>query len=106
MEIVKDVGLITCEKRVIGQRPDSSFGGVPMGYFPNEVHMEEEEIQVKVQTEEKETRETHGKEQNEGKRERTNDQITHMDDYADETKRAPTLEPCKFMCNNECVFIA
>ena len=50
---------------LLANGPDSSFGGVPVGYFPDEVHMEEEEIQVKVQVEEEETGETHGKEQGE-----------------------------------------
>ena len=39
-------------------------------------------------------------------KERTDDQVAHMDDYADETKRAPTLEPCSVMSKNECVFTA
>ena len=43
--------------------------------------------------------ETHGRQQGEEKRERTNDQVAHMDDFADETKRAPTLEACSVMCN-------
>ena len=43
--------------------PDSSFGGVPVGYCPDEVHMEEEGVQVKVQVEEEEVLETHGREQ-------------------------------------------
>ena len=34
-------------------------------------------------------------------KERTNNQVAHMDDYLDETKRAPTLEPCSVMCNNK-----
>ena len=45
--------------------PDSSVGGVPVGYCPDEVHMEEEGVQVKVQAEEEEKGETHGKEQGE-----------------------------------------
>ena len=44
--------------------PDSSFGGVPVGYCPDEVHIEEEEVQVQVQAEE-EIGETHGREQGE-----------------------------------------
>ena len=44
--------------------PDSSVGGVPVGYCPDDVHMEEE-VQHKVLVEEEETRETHGKEQSE-----------------------------------------
>ena len=45
--------------------PDSSVGGVPVGYCPDDFHMEEEEVQVEVQVEEEETGETHGKEQGE-----------------------------------------
>ena len=45
---------------------DSSFGGVPVGYCPDEVHMEEEGVQVQVQAEE-EIGETHGREQGEEK---------------------------------------
>ena len=41
--------------------PDSSIGGVPVGFCPDEVHMEEEEVQVKVQAEEEETGQTQGK---------------------------------------------
>ena len=50
----------------LAKGPDSSVGGVPVGYCPDEVHMEEEEVQVKVQTEEEEEiGETHRKEQGE-----------------------------------------
>ena len=45
--------------------PDSSIGGVPVGYCPDEVHMEEEEVQFQVQAEEEEIGETHGREQGE-----------------------------------------
>ena len=70
----------------------------------------EEEVQVRVQVEvEREEQgigETHGKEQGEEQRERTNNTQAHdMDDYADEC-RTPTLEPCCVMCINECVFTA
>ena len=44
------------EKVFLAKGPDSSFGEVPVGYCPDEVHMEEEEVEVKVQ-EEEETRE-------------------------------------------------
>ena len=44
---------------ILAKGPDSSFGGVPVGYCPDEVHMEEEEVQVKVQAEEEEIGETH-----------------------------------------------
>ena len=47
--------------------PDSSFGGVPVGYCPDEVHMEEDEVQVQVQAEEEEIGETHEREQGEEK---------------------------------------
>ena len=45
--------------------PDSSVGGVPVGYCPDEVHMEEEKVQVKFQVEEEEIGETHGREKGE-----------------------------------------
>ena len=44
---------------------DSSVGGVPVGSCLDEVHMEEEGVQVKVQAEEEEIGETHGREQGE-----------------------------------------
>ena len=47
--------------------PDSSFGGVPVGYWPDDGH-KEEEIQLGVQVEEEEIRETHGKKQKEEQR--------------------------------------
>ena len=47
--------------------PDSSVGGVPVGYCPDEVHMEDE-VQLRVQVEEEEIGETHGKEQGEEQR--------------------------------------
>ena len=76
-----------CEEFVRGvfpKGPDSSVGGVPVGHCPDEVHMEEEEVQFKVQIEEEEIGETHGREHGEEK---------ERDDYADETKSEPTLEP-------------
>ena len=55
--------------------PDSSFGGVPVVYCPDDNHMEEE-VQLKVLEEEERMRETHGKEQCEKQRvkERTTEQ--------------------------------
>ena len=47
--------------------PDSSVGVVPVGYCPDDGHMEEE-VQLKVQVEEEKTGETHGKEQSEEQR--------------------------------------
>ena len=47
--------------------PDSSVGGVPVGYCPDEVHMEEEGVKVQVQAEEEEIGKTHGREQGEEK---------------------------------------
>ena len=64
MEIVKNVGLVTCEGAFSAKGPDSSVGGVPVGCCPDDVHMEEE-VQVKVQVEEEEIGETHGKAQGE-----------------------------------------
>ena len=51
MEVVRDVGLITCERVFSAKGPDSSFGGVPVENCPDEVHMEEE-VQLRVQVEE------------------------------------------------------
>ena len=45
----------------LAKGPDSSVGGVPVGYCPDDVHMEKE-VQHKVQVEEERTGETHGKE--------------------------------------------
>ena len=47
----------------LAKGPDSSLGGVPVGYCLDEVHMEEEGVQVQVQKEEEEIRETHGRKQ-------------------------------------------
>ena len=47
--------------------PDSSFGGVPVVYCSDDDHMEEE-VQLRVQVEEEEIGETHGKEQGEEQR--------------------------------------
>ena len=47
--------------------PDSSVGGVPVVFCPDDDHMKEE-VQLKVQVEEEETGETHGKEQGEEQR--------------------------------------
>ena len=44
--------------------PDSSVGGVPVGYCPDDGHMEEQ-VQLKVQVEEERIGEKHGKEQGE-----------------------------------------
>ena len=55
--------------------PDSSVGGVPVGYCPDEVHMEEEEVQIKIQIEEEEEiGETHGRKQ--GEEQRVKEQTT------------------------------
>ena len=59
------VSIRICERGVFGKGPDSSFGGVPVGNCPDEVHIEEEGVQVKVQVEEQEKGKTHGKEQDE-----------------------------------------
>ena len=47
------------------------------GYCPAEVHMEEEGVQVKVQAEEEEIGETHGREQGEEKGENNRSSRTH-----------------------------
>ena len=56
--------------------PDSSVGGVPVGYCPDDVHMEEE-VQLKVQVEEERIGETHGKEQGEEQRVNKRSSRTH-----------------------------
>ena len=57
----------------LAKGPASSVGGVPVGYCSDDVHMEEEEVQVKVQVEEK-IGETHGREQ--GEEQRVKEQTT------------------------------
>ena len=37
---------------LLAKEPDSSVGGVPVGYYPEGIHMEEEKVEVKVQEEE------------------------------------------------------
>ena len=71
---------------------DSSVGGVPVGYCPDEVHMEEE-VQLKVQVEEKRIGEAHGKEQGgeTGSQRTDNTQALDMDDHADEMTRTNTF---------------
>ena len=56
--------------------PDSFGGGVPVGYCPDDFHMEEE-VQVKVQVEQEEVRETHGKEQSDEQGENKQSSRTH-----------------------------
>ena len=36
----------------LAKEPDSSIGGVPVGYCPDDDHMEEEEVQLQVQAKE------------------------------------------------------
>ena len=55
MENVAEVGLITCERGVIGKKgPDSSMGEVHRGSCSEHIHMEEEKVEVKVQEDEAE----------------------------------------------------
>ena len=62
-----------------------------MGYCPDDVHIEEE-VQVKVQVEEEEIGETHGKEQGEEQRvKRTDTQAHDMDDHVDDMTRTNTF---------------
>ena len=81
MEVVKELGLITCER---SRGPDSSFGGVPMVNCLGVDHMEEEiqvRVQVEVGREEQGIGETHdGKKQGEEQRvkERTLKRTTWM----------------------------
>ena len=62
---------------LLAKGPDSSVGGVPVGYCPDEDHMEDEEVQVKVQVEEEERGETHGREQREEQGENKQSSRTH-----------------------------
>ena len=100
VEIVKDVGLITSERRVIGQRARlliwRSASGILPRWSPHGRGRYKSRFRQKKKRQEKHT---------EG-RERTNDQVAHMDDNADETKRAPTLEPCKLMFIHQRVYTA
>ena len=57
---------------LLAKGPDSSLGEVHRGSCSEDIHMEEEKVEVKVQEEEVEDRETHGREQSEDRRERTN----------------------------------
>ena len=93
--------------RVIGQRARLLIRRSASGYCPDEVHMGEERVKVQAQAEEEEIGESHGREQGEEKgRKQTITQANDMDDYADETKRAPTLEPCIVMCIKQRVYTA
>ena len=57
---------------LLAKGPDSSISGVPVGSCLDEVHMEEEKVEVKVQAEEEEIGEKNWKEQSVEKTERTN----------------------------------
>ena len=64
--------------------PDSSLGEVHRGSCSEDIHMEEEKVEVKVQEEEVEDRETHGREQSEDRRENKQSirRMTHVCDDA------------------------
>ena len=47
--------------------PDSSIGEVHRGSCSEDIHMEEEKVEIKVQEEEVEDRETHGRERGKGR---------------------------------------
>ena len=51
--------------RLLIKEPDSSIGEEHRGSCSEDIHMEEEKVEVKVQEEEVEDRETHGREQGE-----------------------------------------
>ena len=72
------------------KEPDSSFGGVPVVFCPDDDHMKEE-VQLKVQVEEEETGETHGKEQGEEQRVNRTDQPHNVDDHVDDVTRTNTI---------------
>ena len=66
---------------LLAKGPDSSIGGVHRGSCSEDIHMEEEKVEVKVQEEEEEDRETHGREQGEDRRETEREQtITQAHD--------------------------
>ena len=72
VEVVRELGLITCERVFLAKGPDSSFGGVPVGNCLDDDHKEEEvqvRVQIEVEGEEQGIGETHGKEQGEEQRE-------------------------------------
>ena len=75
----------------LAKGPDSSAGGVPVGYCPDDVHVEEE-VQHKFRVEEEEwIGEIHREEQSEEQRERKNNQVAHMGDHADDMTRTNTF---------------
>ena len=76
--------------RILTKGPDSSFGGVHRGSCSDEVHMEEERVEVKVQEDEvEEGRDTRKRTRGGKRREQT---ITQAHDTW-MGWRAPTLEP-------------
>ena len=83
---------------LLAKGSDFSIGRMPVGYCPGEVHMEEEGVQVKVQAEEEEIGETHGREQSEekGENKQSLGRMTWM------TMRMTKRAPCSVMCINEC----
>ena len=95
VEVVRELGLITCERGVFGQGPDSSVGGVPVVNCPDVDHMEEE-VQVSVQVEEK-GKEKHTKRNKVRNRESKNGQPHNVDDHADEMTRS-----CRHL--SQCVY--
>ena len=52
MEIVKEVGLMTCERGVIGQRARLLIGRSAQGTCSEDIHMKEEKVEVRVQEDE------------------------------------------------------
>ena len=57
---------------LLAKGPDSSLGEVHRGSCSEDIHMEEEKVEDKVQEEEVEDRETHGRGQSEDRSKRTN----------------------------------
>ena len=66
--------------------PDSSFGGVPVVYIAPKTPTLEEEVQLRVQVEEEDRRNTRKGTKWESK----NGQPHDVDDNVDDMKRAPT----------------
>ena len=51
MEIVEEVGLITVRGALLAKATGSSLGEVHRGSCSEDIHMEEEEVEIKVQEE-------------------------------------------------------
>ena len=81
MEIVRELGLITCERGEFGQGARRLIWRSASVFFcPGLDHMEEEvqvKVRVEVEREEQEIGETHGKEQGEKRRAKQHSNARH-----------------------------